>query len=69
VSCHGPSLRRAKNGLDSIVALYRSAGIRPHTLDLHMYVSDEQTAESVLLQGEAEAQSVGSKPRRHGNRV
>ncbi len=61
VSCHGPSLRRAKNGLDSIVALYRSAGIRPHMLDLHMYVSDEQTAESVLQQGEAEAQSVGSR--------
>ena len=61
VSCHGPSLRRAQNGLDSIVALYRSAGIRPHTLDLHMYVADEQTAESVLLQGEADAQSIGSK--------
>jgi len=61
VSCHGHSLKRAKNGLDSIVALYRSEGIRPHTLDLHMYVSDEQTAESVLLQGEAEAQSIGSK--------
>jgi hypothetical protein len=61
VSCHGPSLRRATNGLDSIVALYRSAGIRPHTLDLHMYVADEQTAESVLQQGEAEAQSIGSR--------
>ncbi|MGD0143915.1 MAG: hypothetical protein ABSC92_12210 [Rhizomicrobium sp.] len=61
VSCHGPSLRRAKNGLDSIVALYRSAGVRPHTLDLHMYVPDEQIAESVLLEGEADAQSIGSK--------
>ena len=61
VSCHGPSLKRAKNGLDSIVALYRSVGSRPHTLDLHMYVADEQTAESVLQEGEAEAQSIGSR--------
>jgi len=61
VSCHGPSLKRATRGLDSIVAIYRSAGIRPHTLDLHIYDIDEQAAEDVLRQGEAEAQSIGSR--------
>ncbi len=59
VSCHGHSVRRAKNGLESIVALYRSVGIRPHTLDLHMYLSDEQVATDVLTYGESVAQSTG----------
>jgi hypothetical protein len=59
VSCHGRSLKRAKAGLDSIVALYRSAGIRPHTLDLHIYVPDEQVVKDVLTYGESVAQSTG----------
>ena len=59
VSCHGHALKRAKNGLDSIVTLYRSAGIRPHTLDLHIYVSDEQVVKDVLTYGESVAQSTG----------
>jgi hypothetical protein len=61
VSCHGNSLNRTTRDLDSIVAIYRSAGIRPHMLDMHMYTPDEQSAEGILEHAEADAQSIGSR--------
>jgi hypothetical protein len=61
VSCHGNSLNRTISDLDSIVAIYRSAGIRPHMLDVHMYTPDEQSAEGILGHAEADARNIGSR--------
>jgi hypothetical protein len=59
VSCHGKPLDRAISGLDEMVGLYKSLGVRPHSLDVHMYTTDSQLASAVLSRAAQDAQSLG----------
>jgi len=59
VSCLGSPAKRAIAGLDGLSDLYRSLGVRPHTLDVHTYVADEAEAETVLGHASQDARALG----------
>ena len=59
ISCLAGTQQAAEIGLEALDRAYRSANLRPSTLDLHIYETDERKVDAILRNAQGVAAGLG----------